>query len=98
MPEHVAWVRERPDGGRGFGFTGLHWHWSWADDDFRTVLLNGIAWTAGIEIPSEGVLSKRPTIEELKENQDYEPRANFDFGRIEKLIKQWETLSAPPAE
>jgi hypothetical protein len=22
MPEHVMWVRERPDGGRGFGFTG----------------------------------------------------------------------------
>ena len=98
MPEHVAWVRERPDGGRGFGFTGLHWHWSWADDDFRTVLLNGIAWTAGIEIPTEGVPSKRPTIEELKENQDYEPRAGFDFGRVEKLIKQWETLPAPPVE
>jgi len=28
MPEHVAWAYERPDGGRGFGFTGGHWHWN----------------------------------------------------------------------
>ncbi|MHC4177062.1 MAG: ThuA domain-containing protein, partial [Planctomycetota bacterium] len=89
MPEHVGWVVERADGGRGFGFTGGHWHWSWACDSFRTVVLNGIAWTAGVEIPEGGVPSKRPTLEELKANQDYEPRANFDYGRIEKLIEEW---------
>lgn len=89
MPEHVAWVVQRPDGGRGFGFTGGHWHWSWACDSFRTVVLNGIAWTAGVEIPAAGVPSKRPTLEELKANQDYEPRGNFDFGRVEKLIQEW---------
>ncbi|NIP84607.1 MAG: dehydrogenase, partial [Planctomycetales bacterium] len=55
MPEHVAWVRVRPDGGRGFGFTGCHWHWSWACDSFRTAVLNGIAWTAGLKVPPGGV-------------------------------------------
>ncbi len=89
MPEHVAWVVSRPDGGRGFGFTGGHWHWSWASDDFRTAVLNGIAWTAGIEIPSGGVPSKRPSIEELKAHQDYEPRGTYDYGRVEKLIQEW---------
>jgi len=36
QPEHVGWARQRPDGGRGFGFTGGHWQWNWANDSFRT--------------------------------------------------------------
>ena len=87
--EHLCWVVQRGDGGRGFGFTGGHWHWSWACDSFRTVVLNGIVWTAGIDVPADGVPSKRPTLEELKANQDYEPRANYDFERFEKLIEEW---------
>ena len=54
-PQHVAWACERADGGRGFGFTGGHWHRNWGDDNFRTVVLNGIAWTAGAEIPAKVV-------------------------------------------
>ena len=89
QPQHVAWARERPDGGRGFGFTGGHWHWSWASDSFRTVVLNGLAWVAGVEIPVAGVPSKRPTLEELKANQDYGAKSGFDYGKIEKLIEEW---------
>lgn len=89
MPEHVGWVVERPDGGRGFGFTGGHWHWSWACDSFRTVVLNGIVWTAGLDVTDGGVPSKRPTLEELKADQDYEAPGNFDYGRIETLIEEW---------
>ncbi len=80
-PEHLGWVYERPDGGRGFGFTGGHWHWAWAQDDFRTFVLNGIAWTAGLDIPAGGVPSKTPTYEELLENQDYPKPDNFDEER-----------------
>ena len=69
MPEHVAWAYERPDGGRGFGFTGGHWHWNWASDSFRKVVLNGIAWTAGLDVPPDGVPSKTPTYEELEVNR-----------------------------
>jgi hypothetical protein len=36
---------ERPNGGRGFGFTGGHKHVNWADDNFRKVVLNGLLWT-----------------------------------------------------
>ncbi len=89
MPEHVGWAAERPGGGRGFGFTGGHWHWNWANDSFRTVVLNGLVWVAGLEVPPGGVPSKTPTLEELEKNQDYPQPKNFDRQRIEALMKQW---------
>ena len=52
-------------------------------------MLNAIVWIAKVEVPDGGVASKTPTIEDLKENQDYETRGNYDYGRIEKLIQQW---------
>ncbi len=76
-PEHLGWVYDRPDGGRGFGFTGGHWQWAWAQDDFRTVVLNGIAWTAGLDIPDGGVPSKTPTYEQLLKHQDYPKPDDF---------------------
>ena len=48
----------RARGGRGFGFTGLHRHENLENDSFRTVLLNAVAWVAGLEIPEDGVPSK----------------------------------------
>jgi type 1 glutamine amidotransferase len=89
MAEHVGWARQRPDGGRGFGFTGGHWHWSWACDSFRTVVLNGIVWTAGLDVPAGGVPSKTPTVDELLANQDKPQPKNFDRAKIEKLIEEW---------
>jgi type 1 glutamine amidotransferase len=69
VTEHVVWCYERPDyGGRGFGCTGGHVHWNWSQDDFRKTILNAIVWTAGIEVPENGVESKRPDAEELKQN------------------------------
>jgi type 1 glutamine amidotransferase len=53
--EVVAWTVDRPDGGRSFGFTGAHFHKNWGDPDFRTLVLNAIAWTAKMEIPEEGI-------------------------------------------
>jgi type 1 glutamine amidotransferase len=73
QPQHMAWARERPDGGRGFGFTGGHVHYNWGDDNFRKLVLNAIVWTAGIEVPSDGVPNRTPTQEELEANQD-EPK------------------------
>jgi len=89
MPEHVAWTYERPDGGRGFGFTGGHWHWSWASDDFRKLVLNSLVWIADAEVPADGVPSETPTIEQLEANQDYKQPGNFDRERVKKLIEQW---------
>jgi hypothetical protein len=68
-PQIVAWACERPDGGRGFGFTGGHFHRNWGNDNLRKLVLNGIIWTAKVEVPAEGVESK-VTEEDLKQNLD----------------------------
>ena len=57
-PQHVMWVYERPDGGRGFGFTGGHSHKNWAEDNFRKAVLNAILWIAHMDVPPNGVASK----------------------------------------
>lgn len=53
--EIVAWTTERPDGGRGFGFTGGHFHQNWGHGDFRKLMLNALFWVAKIEVPESGV-------------------------------------------
>lgn len=65
-PQHLAWAYERPDGGRGFGFTGYHTYANLANDSFRTTLLNGVAWIAKLDIPDGGVPSKTLTPEQLE--------------------------------
>lgn len=72
-PQHVMWCIERPDGGRGFGFTGAHFHRNWANDNFRTIVLNAIVWMAKAEVPAGGFPSK-VTEEELKANLDAKRR------------------------
>ena len=67
--EALAWAYERPDGGRGFGCTGAHFHRNWADPDFRKLMLNALAWTAGLEVPAEGI-SSAVTEAELTANLD----------------------------
>ena len=72
--QHVAWAYDRPDGrGRGFGFTGAHNHVSWQNDGFRTIVLNAILWTAGVEVPEGGVPSDAPDEEEIRLNLDDKP-------------------------
>lgn len=68
-PEHMMWVFERPDGGRGFGFTGAHYHQNWGNDEFRKVVLNAVLWTAKIDVPANGVEST-VTADDLKQNLD----------------------------
>ncbi len=67
--EVLAWAYERPDGGRGFGCTGAHFHRNWANDDFRKLMLNALAWTAGLDVPPEG-LASTVTAEEVAANLD----------------------------
>jgi type 1 glutamine amidotransferase len=67
--QHVMWCIERPDGGRGFGFTGGHFHRNWANEDFRKVVLNALLWIAKVDVPAEGFASS-VTDEEMKQNLD----------------------------
>jgi type 1 glutamine amidotransferase len=56
----VGWAVERADGGRGFGFTEGHFHSNWQIESFRKFVLNGIVWTAKVEVPEGGVKSTLP--------------------------------------
>ncbi|MCX6878682.1 MAG: ankyrin repeat domain-containing protein [Verrucomicrobia bacterium] len=58
VPQTLAWVVENPNQARGFGFTGGHYFRLWALKDFRQLVLNGIVWSAGLEIPPQGVAGK----------------------------------------
>jgi type 1 glutamine amidotransferase len=71
--QHMAWAYERPDGGRGFGFTGGHYHKNWGNDSVRKLVLNAILWTAKIEVPADGITS-HITAEDLKKNLDAKGR------------------------
>lgn len=69
-PQTLMWGIERKDGGRGVGFTGGHYHRNWSIDQFRKIVLNAIVWTAGLEVPKDGVPSKPITEDELNANLD----------------------------
>ena len=71
-PATVAWAYERPNGGRGFGFTGAHFHSNWGHEDFRKLALNAALWLAKMEVPANGVASK-VTKEDLEKNLDPKP-------------------------
>lgn len=71
-PQTMAWAFERPDGGRGFGFTGGHYHKGWGNDDQRKLVLNAILWTAKVDVPPNGVES-HVTDEDLAVNLDSKP-------------------------
>ncbi len=71
--ETMMWTVERPDGGRGFGFTGGHFHNNWGNDNFRKVVLNAIAWLAKAEVPANGI-QRAITEDDLKANLDPKPK------------------------
>jgi len=80
QPQHMAWAYEREDGGRGFGFTGLHDHNNLGNDGFRTILLNATAWVAKLEVPENGIASKTPSPEDLVKVID-DAKAAIDAGK-----------------
>ena len=82
----MAWATERPGGGRGFGCTGGHDHWNWGQDQFRKLFLNAIAWTARLDIPSEGVNAGTVTVDDLLKDHDEPIPADFDKARVQARI------------
>ncbi len=67
--ETMMWAAERPDGGRGVGFTGGHFHDNWRIDDFRKVVLNALLWVCKMKVPSDGVASS-VSAADMDENLD----------------------------
>jgi type 1 glutamine amidotransferase len=64
-PETVCWCWERPDGGRAFGFSGLHFHDNWRLPEYRRLVAQGVLWTLNKPIPKAG-LAVELTAEDLK--------------------------------
>jgi putative membrane-bound dehydrogenase-like protein len=89
--QHVAWAYQRGkdySNGRGFGFTGGHNHVNWGSDNFRKLVLNGIAWIAKTDVPSKGVVPGEVSVKGLQENQDYPPRG-WAPEQIETKLKEF---------
>jgi type 1 glutamine amidotransferase len=63
--EVVSWGIERADGGRGFAIVMPHFYKNWAHEDLRRFILNGIVWTAKVEVPAGGVRSPAPNLAEF---------------------------------
>ena len=97
LTETMVWVSESKDpaynGQRGFGCTGGHVHWNWAQDDFRKAILNSIVWIAKVDVPANGVESKRPTVQDLLANMDKKRDAGSKSE--EWIAKQIEELNTP---
>lgn len=54
-PQTVAWAWERKDGGRSFGFVGLHFHANWEEETYRDFVSWGVLWTVGIPRDQESL-------------------------------------------
>jgi type 1 glutamine amidotransferase/mono/diheme cytochrome c family protein len=61
----VAWAKERPDGGRGFGTTCGHFYDNWRNANFRKLILNAIVWAAKGNVPETGVEARYYTHAEI---------------------------------
>jgi type 1 glutamine amidotransferase len=64
--EAVAWAVSREDGGRGVGIVMPHFFKNWQNDDLRMLIMNGIVWSAKLEVPAEGVRTKLPDLATFK--------------------------------
>ena len=73
--ECVAWAVNREDGGRGVGIVMPHFYRNWRVDDLRMLVMNAVVWTAGREIPEDGVQTPEPALEEF-DPEAVEPKRN----------------------
>ena len=60
--EIVAWAVARSDGGRGFGIVMPHFYRNWRQAELRKLIMNGIVWTAGRDVPTDGVETPEPEL------------------------------------
>lgn len=60
--EIVAWSIERRDTGRGFAIVIPHFFRNWENEDLRRFILNGVVWTAKLDVPNGGVKTALPPL------------------------------------
>ncbi len=89
QPQHMAWATENANGQRGFGCSGGHVHWNWGNDQFRKLFLNAVVWTAGLDVPANGVSAGSVTVDDLLQHHDEEIPADFNKARIAAMLAEW---------
>lgn len=82
----VAWAYERPRGGRSFCFTGLDAHSAWELPGVRQLMVSGVLWSAGREIPSDGApcLIERSELEAMLTPRESKPAKAAKKTQVEK--------------
>ena len=90
-PEAVSWCVERADSGRGFAVVMPHFYKNWLLEDLRRYLLNGIVWTAKLEVPAEGVKTAPPDLSAFAplsiEPQSWPKKEKADAGKATPGVK-----------
>ena len=86
----VAWAYERSGGGRSFAFTGLDAHSAWSHTGLRRLIVNGILWSAGVEVPRNGF----PVEASASTLQSYLTPRHSRFARLPRKI--WRRLTGSP--
>ncbi|MBX7168999.1 MAG: ThuA domain-containing protein [Pirellulales bacterium] len=54
LEQRIAWTHERGSGGRSFGLTAGHFFDNFAREDFRRLVVQGILWSAKLDVPAAG--------------------------------------------
>lgn len=73
----VGWAWKRPDGGRSFGFSGLHFHENWKLESYQRMLAQSVMWVLNREVPEAGVQVKL-------EAADFVPPPQPDYKKKKK--------------
>ena len=93
----IGWVYERrhSKGGRSFGFVGGHFHDNFGLKGFRQAVVNGILWTAHIDIPENGApISITSKDMELPPEQGTPPAVSTISDRMRQYIAAKEIAGA----
>lgn len=88
--EVIAWAFQRPGGGRGFGFTGADLHKSWSYESQRKLVVNGILWAAGLEVPAGGAKTEFSEAD-LNRNLDQKDKPAAQVTKSAKSAKSSKT-------
>jgi type 1 glutamine amidotransferase len=82
--EAVSWCVERPGTGRGFAVVMPHFYRNWKLEDLRRYILNGIVWSAKLDVPIDGVQTALPDLSTFSplalEPQPRAPKADHTPG------------------
>ena len=101
-PQVLAWAVENGNGSRGFGFSGGHFHRNWSQPELLRLVLNGIVWTAGVEVPAGGVAGEvaagpaNPTIDVAIARGDLEDVKRHVAADAARLHRGGGANSRPP--